>query len=236
MADERAEEIGYFLRERVPRSLDECSEGQSDHEEVEEHVSGPEEADEDSDFDPKTSTACVDDEDSNDFEEQTRRSAGRPQHIIKGKNGFKWSKNAPETRGRHSIKTYIPSGKGAAKNIRTPLEAWTLLFTDKILNVIVLYTNEEIDRKYPNSEVSFEHHLSVDELKAFIGLLYFSGIQKWNHVSLNEIWSEKFGNNLFRSAMSQRRFEFLLSNLRFDDKSTRAERRVQHKLAPIKEL
>jgi len=36
------------------------------------------------------------------------------------------------------IKTYIPSGKGAAKNVRTPLEAWTLLFTDEILNVIVL--------------------------------------------------------------------------------------------------
>jgi len=40
MANERAEEIG-FLRKRVPRSLDECSEGQSDHEKVEEHVSGP---------------------------------------------------------------------------------------------------------------------------------------------------------------------------------------------------
>jgi len=36
--------------------------------------------------------------------------------------------------------------------------------------------------------------------------------------------------------MPQRRFEFILSNLRFDDKNTRQERVAQHRLAPIKEL
>ncbi|CAG4983755.1 unnamed protein product [Parnassius apollo] len=53
---------------------------------------------------------------------------------------------------------------------------------------------------------------------------------------LREILDKNTGINYFRSTMSEKRFEFLTNCLRFDDRSTRAERRQHSKLAPIKEL
>ena len=44
------------------------------------------------------------------------------------------------------------------------------------------------------------------------------------------------GNILCKASFSQHRFAFLLSNLRFDDQTTRNERRKIHGLAPIKKV
>lgn len=235
MGDE-ATNIRYYLRERRHVVEDEASENESDHEEVEEHVSGLEEADEDSDFD-SNGRGQHDVDDSADFEETTG-SAWRPRSILKGRNKYQWSKNAPETRSRRSWRTYLPSCKNEAQSAETPIKAWSLLFTDEMLDVIVKYTNEEINRKYPNetSRGSVKHFIDLIELKSFFGLLYFSGIQKWNHFLLDEIWSDQFGNKMFKSVMCQRRFEFILTSLRFDDKNTRRNRLTEHKLAPVKEI
>jgi len=233
---EEATNIRYYLRERRHAVQDEASENESDHEEIEEHVSGPEEADEDSDFDAD-GRGQYDIDNSADFEE-TIGSAGRPHTIIRGRNKYQWSKNAPETRGRRSLRTYIPTSKNVAQNVDTPIKAWSLLFTDEMLDIIVKYTNEEINRKCPdeNSRGPVKHFIDLIELKSFLGLLYFSGIQHWNHCLLDEIWSDQFGNKMFKSVMCQRRFEFILTHLRFDDKNTRRARLADHKLAPIKEI
>ena len=74
------------------------------------------------------------------------------------------------------------------------------------------------------------------EIKAFLGLLYLIGVQKQNHVDIEELWSPEFGSNLFRLVMSRNRFVILSCNLRFDDKETRAHRKKSHGLAPIKEI
>jgi len=72
---------------------------------------------------------------------------------------------------------YIPTVKDEAKNVKTPFETWSLLFSNKMLEIIVSHTNEEIDRKYcVEPRASYQTHVNLDELKAFIGLLYFSGI------------------------------------------------------------
>ena len=50
------------------------------------------------------------------------------------------------------------------------------------------------------------------------------------------MWSHQFGCNFYRATMSRYRFSFiLLSCSRFDDKNTRAQRRAEHRLAPIKD-
>ena len=107
-----------------------------------------------------------------------------------------------------------------------------------MLEIIVLHTNEEIDRNNENVKeiAAFQNNVDLDELKALLGLLYFTGVQQWNHLHMDELWSERFGKKLFRSTMCEKRFKFLLANLRFDDKATRTERLREHKLAPIKEL
>jgi len=141
--------------------LDEASEGESDHEEVEEHFSEEEEAESDSDFDTPKKRRTL--QEKNDKpEEEIEKSAGRSKSIVRGKNNFKWSKNA-ESRGRRLIRTYIPTVKDEAKNVKTPFEAWSLLFPNKMLEIIVLHTNEEIDRKYcVEPRVSYQTHVNLD--------------------------------------------------------------------------
>ncbi|KAK9679210.1 Transposase IS4 [Popillia japonica] len=65
------------------------------------------------------------------------------------------------------------------------------------------------------------------EIKALLGLLYLSGVLKNNRRSSHELWGTNgIGIEIFRCTMSQRRFGFLISCLRFDNKANRQERRI----------
>jgi len=97
MAD-KINNISYYLRKRTFRALDEASEEESDHEEVEEHFSEEEEASSDSDFDTPKKQRILQ-EKNDEPEEEIEKTVGRPKSIIRGKNNFKWSKNAPESQG-----------------------------------------------------------------------------------------------------------------------------------------
>lgn len=70
---------------------------------------------------------------------------------------------------------------------------------------------------------------------AYLGLLYLLAIKKLHHTNVKEIWtSDGTGITITRAVMSYKRFLFLTCCLRFDDKTTRAERRVIDKLAAIR--
>lgn len=121
----------YFLRERQVEAYDNDSEDdEEDFEEVDEIQDDEQEADEFSDNDK---------ENDSDFEpaveenEKRKTISGRPRTYVYGKNNFKWSKNAPDPRGRRSLKVYLPTAREEAKNVKTPIEAWSLLFNDTIL-------------------------------------------------------------------------------------------------------
>jgi len=73
-------------------------------------------------------------------------------------------------------------------------------------------------------------------MKAFVGLLYYGSVLKQNKLSAKDTWSELYGCSIFRCVMNERKFVFLLSMIRFDDKITRAERRAADKLASIREI
>lgn len=111
-----------------------------------------------------------------------------------------------------------------------------------MLERILFYTNEEIHRW--RETVDFEGAVSsltysdsnLVELKAFIGLLYLSGLQKTCKTNFYDLWSTEFGSMLYRATMSVERFKFLLRMTRFDDKETRAARRETDKMAPIRQL
>lgn len=111
-------------------------------------------------------------------------------------------------------------------------------FTDEILDIIVDSTNREIElrkSKY-TSEQRYLQEINKTELMALFGLLYFAGVLKDAHLSLEDMWSEKFGVAIFRYTMTKNRFEFLINCLRFDDKTTRAERKVVDKFTPIRKI
>jgi len=121
---------------------------------------------------------------------------------------------------------FMAQGKGAAQNTSSAIEAWSLLFSDDLLNLILKYTNQEIERKRDNScninRKSRFRALDVLELKAFIGLLYYASLAKKRNAFLPESFSIH-SLFLFRAVMSKTRYEFLLSHLRFDDIRTRDE-------------
>ena len=73
------------------------------------------------------------------------------------------------------------------------------------------------------------------ELKAFLGLLVLSGVKRAGHVSFLKLWAtDGSGIEIFRACMSYNRFLFLLSAIRFDDRTTRSQRKETDKLAAIR--
>lgn len=84
----------------------------------------------------------------------------RSSKFLHGKNKFKWSVEEfsfKNTRtARHNIITKLPGLRGSMKQFRDtvcPSEIWNILFTDNIINEILIWTNVKIDsfrHKYKN--------------------------------------------------------------------------------------
>ena len=72
--------------------------------------------------------------------------------------------------------------------------------------------------------------------ECILGLLITACHLKNNHHTVPALWNSKYGPSIFRATMSKNRFKELLLFLRFDDKSTRSERRKNDKLAPIRDV
>lgn len=157
-------------------------------------------------------------------EESEEEDEHVPGKIIKGKNGHIWSTELPcRTRTtKRNIVLRVPGPRDAAKHITTELEAWKLFFGPDIIGIIVLCTNMEIQRQKENyvDNCGFVNDTDADEILALIGLLYISGCRKDNHMTTVEMWS-KFAPEVYRCILSETRFRFLVSCLRFDDKSVR---------------
>ncbi|CAH2092513.1 unnamed protein product [Euphydryas editha] len=162
-----------------------------------------------------------------------------------GKNGFQWSKMPPpSSRTRaHNLVTNLPGIKGPAivKNNLSPLECWELLFSKEIMEKIVAYTNQKINNLKSSSawvaNQTYTRETDEVEIKSFMGLKYLTAIFKSNHEDVKSLWStDGTGRDIFRITMSKNRFLFLLICLRFDDASTREQRKTSNRLAPISEL
>ena len=125
-----------------------------------------------------------------------------------------------------------------AATVSTPIQAWELLFSKNLLNIILKHTNDRtklVRDTLTDSNSPTYKELTLIEFKAVLGSLYLMGVQKQSHVYIEELWSPQFGSNLYRAVMSRKRFSFILSCLRLDDKQARSERTKVHGLAPIKE-
>jgi len=72
----------------------------------------------------------------------------------------------------------------------------------------------------------------MDELGAAIGLLIYGGVFESSHEHIEPLYKmDGTGRLIFPVAMAKNRFRFLLSMIRFDDKATRTERRLEDKMA-----
>ncbi|CAI6375449.1 unnamed protein product [Macrosiphum euphorbiae] len=171
----------------------------------------------------------------------------RPSKFLYGKNKFKWSVEefaSKNTRtARHNIITKLPGLRGPIKQFgdtARPSEIWNILFTENIINEILVWTNIKIDsfrHKYKNHMQSFLKNVDEVELRSLFGLLFYSAVFKSNHENANTLFAtDGTGREIFRLVMSKKRFLFLISCLRFDNSDTRTERKEHDPLAPISEI
>ncbi|KAL1513769.1 hypothetical protein ABEB36_003135 [Hypothenemus hampei] len=132
-----------------------------------------------------------------------------------------------------------PGPTNGAEDCNTIEEFWSILFNECIINVIVTHTNHKIEEHRADliargiNVQSYHHQTEACEIKAYIGLLYYSGLWKTSNVDDNVLWSKKQGITFYRCVMSLNRFRFLSKSIRFDQKSNRDE---NDKFAPIREI
>lgn len=161
-----------------------------------------------------------------------------------GKDGTVWVKTPfrqnVRTRAENII-TQLPGVTQGAKFATSELECWGLFFSNEMLQNILRYTNVRIKRKIEACEDLSKHtymkECSMEEFRAFLGLLYIAGLNRSGRQNLSDLWaSDGTGVEVFRLVMSQQRFHFIQSCLCFDDDTTREQRKQLDNLAPIREL
>lgn len=195
-----------------------------------------------SDHNSATEQELTDDENNDDPQNNVPIQAGSRRHLFfTTRHGMTWNKicstRSVRTR-QHNLLKILPGVIGNAKNAKTPLECLELFFDETILQKIVECTNiyiQSISHRYQDK--SDTRPTSLDEMKAVIGLFFLAGVLRSNHLSIFELWAQDgTGIELFSATMALRRFRFILRCLRFDDVTTRAERRTVDKLAAIREV
>ena len=126
----------------------------------------------------------------------------------------------------HLIPEGHPSAFVPAEN--TPLALFSSFMTDSMLEDVVRFTNIKISQLRStigpvNARKSTYFDIDLMEIKAVIGMLIMSGSKKVNHFRTLDMFSIWSGSAFYRSLFSQKRFEFIIRSLRFDDPQTRME-------------
>lgn len=157
---------------------------------------------------------------------------------------FRWScrpqtPSNVRTPTRNIVSAFTPGPTpGAARNAVSPEEAFSLFFNDDLIQVIVTWTNKAIDTfasNYKRRSATFAPTVPL-EVKALLGVLIISAQKCDEHIPTSEMWSVDTGCGLYRVAMSEARFRFLIRCLRFDDPQTRQVRREVDKFAAVREI
>jgi len=157
-----------------------------------------------------------------------------------GKNKTKWSTSPIQAaKGPPTIKV-IRRGYGKPFhniNPQTPGEAFKLFFTPDIVQEVITETNREAKRKLALKKKGSWKDISESEFWGFLGIVLLAGVQKQAHVPIRELFQDPRSDPMYRATMSVTRFEEIRSNMRFDDRSTRKERKQSMgRLAPIKKV
>ena len=204
----------------------------------------------DSDNDPDfeiLSDHDTDSEEEDDEKEEVTIENDGSAGFFYGKNKcFKWRKQQPPNNVRtrqHNIVVQLPGLRPKAKSLgENPdvVDVWGLLFSQDILDEILLWTNMKIHNlrtQYANKSLPYLQDLDVLELKALIGLLVYTAIFKSGNESIHSLFAtDGTCRDVFRYTMSKERFLFLLTALRFDNPDDREVRKQEDRAAAISKI
>lgn len=115
----------------------------------------------------------------------------------------------------------------AKRNVSdTVTSAWRLFIDDVMMKHIIKCTEEEAVRQRADG-----FSLTLEELDAFIAVLYARGVTGSTKISINDLWSNTWGNLFCKRIMGRDRFKEIMRYLRFDTKSDRSTRLKTDKYA-----
>ena len=188
-----------------------------------------------SDADSEMEDDSDSDEDGEDNQYET--NVGVQDEKIYGKDKQCVWYNRPQT-----VRTHLPTFRDTdedkvhnqvpSHSIKATFE---FFLTDEIIQKVTEATNQRGVMAHGNDWV-----LTDDvEIRAWIGLHLRAGVNKDNHRPVEELFASKTGPPIYGATMSRERFKILKQNMRFDDVTTREERKrneKEGKLAPINEL
>lgn len=153
------------------------------------------------------------------------------------KDGEEWTNDPVQpisSAGRQRQENILREAAGAPKVVLqkagTPLGAFLCFFTGDMLQLVVQHTNEEGESVMGNKWRAID----TEELHTYMGLLLLAGVYRSKHESVSHLWNSERGRPVFSRAMTRDRFQNITRCLRFDSKTTRAERQSRDKLAPIR--
>ncbi|XP_049961655.1 piggyBac transposable element-derived protein 4-like [Schistocerca serialis cubense] len=105
------------------------------------------------------------------------------------------------------------------------LTAWSYIFSDDMLNEILTWTNEKLEKirgKYTNTDRIEVTPCTMSEMKSFIGLLIYTAVFKSNNEDIRSLFcTDGTDRDIFHITMSSERFAIILNCLRFDNPDDR---------------
>ena len=151
------------------------------------------------------------------------------------------------TTGRMPSRNVIRNRPGAtslARNAKTPVKAWQLFITNRMIEAITLFTNKRIDdfrERFQelleqSNKYAYYERTNENETRALLGLFYLHGALKLNLRKTNDVFYHKSSNDVFSATMNVKRFQFLCRFLAFDDFTTRRERWQSDRFAAFREF
>ncbi|XP_035211227.1 uncharacterized protein LOC118185476 [Stegodyphus dumicola] len=100
---------------------------------------------------------------------------------------------------------------------------------------MVKHNRVQLLRHDANLEMIVTGMLLWKNLMPFFALLYARGALGHSKLCANDLWNKNWGPPAFKETMSRNRFREIMRYLRFDVRSTRADRLATNKFAPASE-
>ncbi|XP_017779488.1 PREDICTED: uncharacterized protein LOC108564841 [Nicrophorus vespilloides] len=156
-----------------------------------------------------------------------------------------WSEEQPVvvTKPHIDFELKLPGLRPPAKELGLyiePITAWEFIFGDAMLKNIILYTNRKLAKtrkKSMNPNRTELRECCEFEVRAFLGLLLYSGVFRSNHENISALFAtDGTGRDIFRAVLSAKRFQVLLLCLRFDNCEDREQRKLMDKGTAVSEL
>ena len=109
--------------------------------------------------------------------------------------------------------------------LHDPVEFFNAFVSENALDEIVGFTNSKMEvyrERYGdrNKDLAAYRKTNVTELRCFIGCLVMTGIRRDSHMNLTNLFN--INANFYKSCFSEKRFQFLIRSIRFDNADQRA--------------